>query len=147
MELPIVHQTMVEAFQCPGCVAGMNIKCGAFDLEVDGGMFRCNGHCAGTVFAGPMGATTIVLGLPRGFHRLGPQAHSKTPKMRLWVKGSRPDWDKYNVPVWAMEKDGFLFVRTFMPRNNYPMIDVIEGGTLDMCPGAINVGEFYEEIE
>lgn len=46
-----------------------------------------------------------------------------------------------------MELDGYLFVRTVSPRTARIFTDVIEGGTLAMAPGAINVGEFYDEID
>lgn len=147
--LPQVEPTvkdMIEKYQCPGCVAGMDITCGAFKPEIEDGMFRCNGHCPGTTIVTGAGATKIMLGLPRAFARLGVQAQSDLPKIRLWQKGSQPIWDKYNVPVWAMVHEGDLIVRTYMPRSNYPIVDVIEGGTLEMCRQAINVGEFYDEI-
>ena len=67
--------------------------------------------------------------------------------IRLWPGGTKLDWDKLNVPVWAMVKDGFLFVRTFAPRINRTWIDVIEHGTMDMVPNAINVSEFIDEID
>lgn len=52
-----------------------------------------------------------------------------------------------NVAVWAMEKDGFLFVRTYIPRINVGFVDVVDGGTMDMVPNAINASEFYEDID
>lgn len=67
--------------------------------------------------------------------------------IRLWVSGTKPEWDRLNVPVWAMVDDGFLFVRTFAPRVNMSWVDVIEGGDLSMVPNAINVGAFVGEID
>ena len=62
-------------------------------------------------------------------------------------------WDRFNVPVWAMEGTGddagFLFVRTVSPRTARIFTDVIEGGTLAI-PGlehAHDVGQFYNEID
>jgi hypothetical protein len=67
--------------------------------------------------------------------------------IRLWVSGTAPDWDRFNVPVWAMEKDGFLFVRTFAPRLDEGSVDVIEGGTLKMVPQAIDISPFIDEMD
>jgi hypothetical protein len=91
--------------------------------------------------------------MPKGFNRLGPVGFTRYSKgksfrsIRLWPEGKSPEWDRFNVPVWAMEKEGYLFVRTYLPRLNESYIDVIERGTLDMVPGAINVGEFIDEID
>jgi len=46
-----------------------------------------------------------------------------------------------------MEQDGFLFVRTYCPRIDDSYVDIIENGTLLMTPDAINVSEFYNEID
>lgn len=69
--------------------------------------------------------------------------------MRLYTKdGFKNDiWSRFNVAVWAMERDGFLFVRTYMPRVDVTVVDVIEGGTLALVPDAVNVGEFVDEID
>lgn len=56
-------------------------------------------------------------------------------------------WNKFNVPVWAMEHEGHLLVRTLVPRLGMTFIDIIEEGTLDMVPNAINVSEFTDEID
>lgn len=149
---------MIEEFQCPGCV------CGGGTDEANGcfkpseshpgwDTFSCDAHMPGTMI---MGLGSIYLGLPKGFNRVGMRSESafrkaKNPgechNIRFWLKGADPQYDNLNVPVWAMEKDGYLFVRTYMPRINDTKIDVIEGGTLDMVPGALNVAEFIEEID
>ena len=56
-------------------------------------------------------------------------------------------WDKFNIPVWAMVKDGFLFVRTYAPRTNQTFVDAIEGGTLELVPQAIDVSKFYDAMD
>ena len=97
----------------------------------------------------------MCLGLPKGFNRCGYEVDGDSMfkstgrlLIRLWPKGTDPHYDKFNVPVWAMEKDGFLYVRTYMPRTNKGCTDVIEGGTItEFCPDAIDVGEFYDEID
>lgn len=95
----------------------------------------------------------IALGLPKGFCKPGydwsenPPRSRYTMDIRLWVAGTKPAWNRLNVPVWAMVEGGFLFVRTFAPRVNMSWVDVIEGGDLSLVPNAINVGEFVGEID
>lgn len=150
----------VERFQCPGCVVGMNTQCGKYMLHGEDGSVRCTGHVLGTFY---FGSGSIALGLPKGFCRAGfefnsnPQTDTHRNQMciRLWKTDSSPKWNHFNVPVWALEgkhssdpkHHGFLFVRTFMPRVNATVVDVIEGGTLNMVPQAVDVSAFYEEMD
>lgn len=141
---------LVEEFQCPGCVCGMDITCGAFQLATDHNAIECIGHVIGTHL---MGVGSIAIGLPKGFcrpgnHRVsGEWKHRNQMNIRLWPEGTHPNWDRFNVPVWAMVKDGYLFVRTYAPRINSTWTDVVEGGTLELVPGADDVGQFYDEID
>lgn len=144
----MTDKEMVEQFQCSGCVAGCDTECGKFKLNTEYGA-TCTSHVVGTSMSGK---GHIALGLPKGFNRTGldpthPIGTSNTMNIRLWTKGTKPDWDKFNVPVWAMEKDGYLFVRTLIPRRNWSYVDVVEGGTLALTPHAINVNEFYDDID
>lgn len=161
--LPIYK--MVEEFQCPGCVLGHNTACGKLKLQPipglgDGEVARCDSHHAGTmVFPGG----SIFLGMPKGFNKVGLNMFSGRPEahkaIRLWpmsvdldgnmkVSAKPSDWNKFNVPVWAMEQDGYLFVRTYCPRTNVNFIDVIEGGSrIELVPQAIDVGEFINDID
>ena len=145
------HKKMVEEFQCPGCVAGMNIRCGSYEIDtLDQGCGGCAAHVLGTQIG--LG-NPIALGLPTGFNKPSINWDEKPPRrrskmrIRLWLKGDSPGWDHLNVPVWAMEKDGFLFVRTFAPRVDMSWVDVIERGSLEMVPNAINVAEFVDKID
>ena len=145
-QLKETSKNLVEEFQCPGCVCGGDIKCGKFKLNDSYGVF-CEGHVLGTSIG--IG-NYFALGLPKGFCKPGfNQNHEcrNTMNIRLWERGTAPNWNKLNVPVWAMEKDGFLFVRTFSPRLNTAYVDVIEGGTLADTPNAINVEVFIGEID
>jgi len=140
---------LVERFICPGCVAGCNTSCGKY--KEPNGYNGCESHVVGTIGIPYPG--NFALGLPRGFNRTGwcPMKDKTHNKMviRVWpdVSSTALLWDNLNVPVWAMEEDGFLFVRTYMPRTNNTAVDVVEGGTLEIVPGAINVGEFIDEID
>jgi hypothetical protein len=147
---------MISEFQCSGCMCGgpTTDDCDAFDLEENEGYFRCSSHVCGTATMTGMGFVNFALGLPRGFNRGGLEMKNKEERwtnkflIRIWPEGKYPDWDKFNVPVWAMEKDNFLFVRTYMPRINRGCTDVIEKGELkSLCPDIIDVSEFYDEID
>lgn len=141
----ITKEEFVAKFQCPGCVCGMNINCSSF--AYDNEACCCTAHVIGTSFGV---GNNFALGLPKGFNKPGfNEDHSTKNRMdiRFWQAGTYPEWNKLNVPVWALEQDGFLFVRTFAPRLNHSRVDVIEGGTLELCPSAMNVAEFLDEIE
>lgn len=141
----MTKEQMVEEFQCPGCVLGGNTQCGKYvwdDREL-----RCSSHVLGTMVG--LG-NPVALGLPKGFCKPGWNDDGRQRNkiaVRLFPQGEIPVWDRLNVPVWAMEQNGFLFARTFAPRIDFTWVDVIEGGTLAMCPNAINVAEFIDEID
>jgi hypothetical protein len=146
---------LIEKFQCPGCVCGSDTQCGKYKpMDREDGSASCETHVLGTMIG--LG-NNIALGLPRGFCKPGPRLENRDDKwhmsarnqmeIRLWSAGTNPGWDDLNVPVWALEQEGFLFVRTFAPRVNLSWVDVIEGGTLAMVPKAINVAEFYDQID
>ena len=108
---------MVEEFQCPGCVCGGDTSCGSYEYSDSDS--KCIRHVCGTQLG--IG-NVIALGLPKGFNKPGwrheadPVRARNTIDVRLWPAGSYPEWDRLNVAVWALEKDGYLFVRTFAPR-------------------------------
>ena len=138
-------KNLVEKFQCPGCVYGGDTNCGSY--KYNPGELRCTSHVLGTSLG--LG-NLIALGLPKGFNKpgFGDDGYAKNKMdIRLFGKGDYLEWDKLNVPVWAMEQDGFLFVRTFAPRINCSWVDVIEDGTMSMVPNAINVANFIDEID
>lgn len=141
---------MVTEFQCPGCVCGIRPdECSSFRLDPlgNGKASRCAGHVPGTRI---VGVGRFLLGMPKGFNREGSASDGKPGSLwvRLWPEPPPADfWDRFNVAVWAMEQDGYLFVRTYAPRINEPSVDVIKGGTLSLVPGAIDVGAFLDEID
>jgi hypothetical protein len=130
---------MVERFQCPGCLHGPTPSdCDKFKLGESG----CDGHVAGT-FISSLGR--IALGLPKGFNRFGARDELS---VRLFAEGT-PLWDHLNVPVWKMHVEGFLFVRTYLPRVNGCFVDVIQSpkelpGIMDR---AIDVATFIGEVD
>jgi hypothetical protein len=139
---------MIEKFQCPGCVCGLNTtKCDKFNIEDLGrNSFQCSGHVVGTRILG-VRSNLLVLGLPKGFNRVGNQNQEKGSIVRLHLNPEKTLFDKFNVAVWAMEEKGYLFVRTFVPRLNETHIDVIKKGTLALVTKAIDVSEFIDDID
>lgn len=146
-EITTQERGMVEEFQCSGCVAGMDVRCGKFKLWRLDKQFACQNQCAGTRHLG-IANGLMALGLPKGFDRVG-QAEGRQQDIyvRLSADKDLGLWDKLNVAVWALEQDGYLFVRTFSPRINKSYVDVIKGGKLSLVPGAVNVGEFKDDID
>lgn len=150
---------MISEFQCPGCVCGSAPadECESYSPQTNYGFVKCAKHVAGTLLhSAATGPLSFNLGLPKGFCRRGCEQSHDTPRerqednLRLFIAPNGPEWDKLNVPVWAIEKDGHLFVRTYLPRKNLNFIDVIKGGCLAdipklQCP--IDVGEFVDEID
>ena len=136
---------LVKQFQCPGCGSGSDTHCGSYNFSPQ--YQHCMSHVLGTVLG--LG-NTIALGLPKGFNKPGLRENFECRNrmdIRLWEKDTYPEWDRFNIAVWAMKEDGFLFVRTYAPRINHTWVDVIEGGALELCPGAVNVAEFIDEID
>jgi len=107
----------IEKYQCTGCVNGSDISC----YEERQGSLSCKSHLSGTIMT-PAGK--ILLGLPKGFCRLGPYG-SLIPN--IWSDFNTSDWnyDKWNIPVWKhLTKDGHTLVRGISPRTNVPFIHI-----------------------
>jgi hypothetical protein len=139
-----IQKYMITEFQCAGCVNGSSPDDGCFIKEEVS--LSCDNHIARNNVLPIIG--TINLGLPIGFNRLGPIDTSKQKNnIRLYDSMPKDHWDKFNIPVWAMEKDGYLFVRTYLPRTNVTWVDVIKDGKInEVDPYPINVGDFIDEI-
>jgi len=121
---------LIEQYQCPGCVFGSDTKCGKFKLGDSG---ECSSHVIGTLMSG---AGHILLGLPKGFCRVG---FDKEFKPWFYESVSEFKWDKFNVPVWKHKtKEGHVIVRTYMPRRNMGAIQIFRGGDFDSIK-AINI--------
>ncbi len=130
---------LIEKYQCPGCTLGPDVFCGSFKAaEIGQG---CDGHSFGTAMTG---VGFFALGLPKGFNREGARG---SLHLRVFT-GGYPEYDKFNVAVWAMRHEGDVLVRTYLPRVNRAYVDIVGGAANGKLPlGAIDVGEFYEEID
>lgn len=148
-------KNMIEEFQCVGCVGGSDTDCGRFVQAAA----SCKSHVAGTEL---LGVGAILLGMPKGFNKTGHHydANGKfvsNYRVDIWfyppgaAKEAIGVYNYLNVPVWAMEKDGNLFVRVFMPRVNASFTQVVAGGTINMIEDAgfnpFNVSEFEGDID
>lgn len=102
------------------------------------------------------GAGLVALGMPKGFNRPGvfwdkadepQQPHHMT--IRLYPEGAELErYNKFNIPVWALERNGFLFMRIAQLRLGTMMVDVVEGGKAsEICPQAIDMTPHYEEYD
>lgn len=152
MPPPATIKGMIDKFQCPGCVMGVDTdSCTSYEpREIVAGIWKCVAHSAGTFM---MGVARMNLGLPIGFNRVQyregapgtAQFNGKTTtdadrtNIRLHESPSTIQSDKFNVPVWAMEQDGYLFIRTYLPRVDATYVDIIKDGTLSHVPNAIEI--------
>jgi hypothetical protein len=147
-----MNKNMIKEFQCAGCVAGSNTECGSFKEHVGSSSgFRCVNHCAGTMI-GMVGL--IYLGLPKGFCRVGKD--QKCCEVWLYEKNNFDFFNFCTLPIWAMEEDGYLFIRCYMPRVNMATVQVIKDGKFDelekYCqehnlPVPQNVANFIDDID
>lgn len=138
-------------FQCPGCLLGDNPdSCDVYEVDSTPGYKNtgCKNHTLGT----QVGPYRFALGLPVGFNRPGfndNESHRRRVLMRFWQVGEQPKWNKLNIAVWALEKDDFLFVRTYMPRIDVSVVDVIHKGKMSILSdqNVLDVAEFQDEID
>ena len=147
------QRAMIKDFQCAGCVCGSTPEtCERFAFKsVPWGKsegFYCDGHVIGTSIRGGI---RFVLGLPKGLNRPGEEPTTRTPAnrmlIRIWEKGQRPAWDKFNVAVWGFNDGKFSYVRTYSPRNNLTRVDVCEGLPLSEVKPVYDVGEFLHDLD
>jgi hypothetical protein len=148
-----VQKEMIQNFQCSGCMSGSDTNCGCFELREhdSNGSFYCHKQYAGTTFL-PGGK--VYLGLPKGFNKVGDISNDvnnkRTTNIRLFENDSvvKQTYNFLNIPVWAMQQDGYLFIRCYSPRVNISYVDVIKGGILqEICPKALDVADFIDEID
>lgn len=169
IRLNIIKMGMIKRLQCSGCVCGHDpAECSSFRPIEDTVGFSCQGWVPGTLIIPDPGL--ICLGLPKGFNIVGPFIQkAELGKQRYVNLFSSPEdlpkrevsatnlfegyWNKLNVPVWAMEYDGYLFVKTYAPRKNIMWVSVIKGGTMALfdsypdVPRPINVADFVDFID
>lgn len=125
----------IKDYQCSGCVNGPALTC--YNPSGDEYGFACSRHCAGTIMGG---IGTILLGLPRGFCRLG--AYSKQ-RVSLFLK-FEDGWkyDKWNIAAWKyLTKEGHTLVRGISPRLNVPFLHIF----LEDCRDKLNCLEITEK--
>jgi len=128
----------IKNYQCSGCTFGPALSCFQKNDYGDG----CSKHLAGThIFPG---VGTILLGMPTGFNRLGPEKDIK-PYIFKDYKNSDWDFDKWNIPTWKyLTKEGHTLVRGHQPRKNTTFLHIY----LEDCRDKINCLEItHEDVE
>lgn len=124
----------IKKYQCSGCIVGGDIKC----FSKTDGSAGCSKHYAGTMISG---IGTILLGMPKGFNRLGAISDLK-PVIFEKFEDSTWNLEKWNIPVWKhLNKKGYTMVRGLSPRTNNPFIHIY----LENCMDKINCKEITEQ--
>jgi hypothetical protein len=112
----------VKEYQCPGCCVLGDPGCFS-KSEAD---LSCKKHCPGTVM---IGVGTIMLGMPKGFNRLGPQKEANLSIFETYndfMKEYANIKTKYCVPVWRyVNEKKHTFLRLFNPRTNITEVIII----------------------
>lgn len=124
---------LVEKYQCPGCASGIDTS-GPCYKPNDSDNKSCQNHAAGTIITG---VSSINLGMPKGFMRIGSVQAEKSKETNIRIFEDLPKiypYNELNVPVWAMEHDGNLIVRCYMPRLNNSSVDVIPDKKISDLP-------------
>lgn len=105
----------ITEYQCCGCTNGPAMTC---YKKADHG-YGCEGHYPGTI-AGGIG--TILLGMPKGFDRVGPVNWFRP---QIFEKYEQGKYDMYNIPVWKhLDENGHTMVRGLSPRINQPFLHI-----------------------
>jgi hypothetical protein len=133
----------VETYQCPGCMNGSGVSdCDKHAMDGTG----CSSHYPGTML---LGAGTLALGLPKGFHRFGPSRTEPIEIFTGWdhLEEAAPNLTTiFSVPVWKhLDEHGNTIVRWFSPRTNCGWSNVILGNVLDKMPNALEITQ--EQID
>jgi len=134
-----VQIEMIREFQCPGCTCGPSGENRLPDCFKASDTLACGNHSAGTFMSGGVGC--LNLGLPKGFNRLGPIDKSiQRSNIRLFTE--LPTYNSFNMPLWALEEDGYLFVVVALPRLQQFWVDVVPGKKIsDLPPAVIDVSK------
>jgi len=142
---------IIQEYQCPGCVNGSDPqtceKFKLFEQNLDN-WFKCENHWPGTSVNGQQ----FHLGLPKPFALVKIVAERAEkfaePFFRFFQKNKHPMYgtDFYygarDIPVWALEQNGFLFVQVYSPRVKKTVVEIIEGGKIsDLPTSVVNVSD------
>jgi hypothetical protein len=127
----------VKEYQCPGC--GIESHNCFSQSEAD---LSCKKHCPGIFM---IEAGIILLGMPKGFNRLGPVKKANLSMFNTYddfMKKYANIKTKYCVPVWKyINKNKHTFLRLFNPRTNITEIIII----LEDCSKEFTCIEITEE--
>jgi hypothetical protein len=114
----------IEKFQCGGCTNGSDTNCSVFKEQHYGN--GCGSHSAGTFI---LGSGKIALGLPKGFNKVGKLPNNVSTNIRIFESKDIKDFfNVFNLPTWTMEYEGYLLVRTYLPRMDASFVDIFIDG-------------------
>jgi len=133
--MEVKNKTAVEEYQFSGCISGYNVEC---FVKSEFGGIGCGKHLAGTFLTG---VGKILLGMPKGFNRLGESTNLRPEIYNLFDES---DWkyNMWNIPCWKFKDEfGNTIVRGLMPRRNEPFIHIY----LEDCLDKIDCLEITQE--
>ena len=135
----------IKEYQCPGCMKGYASDCDYLKVNKNPfGFYTCSNHFPSTICSV---AGQLLLGCPKGFNHLGPiDKKIQTIFIHIWEKGTKPDWDKYNIPTWTRRVDGNVFVKTYSPRINLCFVEILLE-TTELPEGALDIESFIDEMD
>jgi len=109
-----------------GCVCGSDIKC-YISKKYNKHDIACERHCPGTSLSG---CGKILLGMPKGFNRLGLCGKTVINIFNIFPNGW--EYTELNVPVWKyLDDKGNTLVRGLCPRVNSPFIHIYLENCID----------------
>ena len=126
-------KTAIELYQCPGCVCRSYPEC-----YQKGDGIECGKHVVGTT---GISIGKILLGMPRGFDRVGDVNHLQ---LSIYETHESSDWkyNKFNIPVWKhYDKNGNTLIRGMQPRINQTFIHIF----LEDCRNIIDCLEISQD--
>ncbi|MFA5071130.1 MAG: hypothetical protein WC511_02055 [Candidatus Pacearchaeota archaeon] len=141
----------VEKYFCPGCMQACNRgeRCQNVSKSSNWGGFTCSKHHPGTFIGG---LTKIYLGFPRGFNKVPAESPYNIKPEMVEICGPT-DFNHLNIPVWALEDNGNLFVKYVSPRTNVVNVLIYLNLTLEKFREivvkypVIDVSEFVNQID
>lgn len=121
----------IQKYQCPGCMDGSDFKCVMPPINEGEWGVACGGHRVGTYAAG---IGMILLGMPKGFNRLGSYDDMKIGIFETYEDGWQEPigYSKWNIPTWKhLNEHGHTLIRGLSPRTNSPFLHVFLEDCMD----------------
>ena len=137
-------RAIMTKIQCNFCVCQSKENKNDYTCWEEAKMgIQCKGFLADERF----GLTGALVGLPRGFSRMGPMTEDGiiifqdfTAFTKVFPGGN---YTRGNVAVWKYfyEKEGWTLVRGLSPRLNKPFLHIFLENCMDKIPGALTIAQ------